>query len=373
MDDARLLLVSVTDPAAPPGGRELLYRVNRAVLEELFGDRFRLFRPDGAQATSIGGAMRGYIDGIDANSLSRLCDVIEAERVTRVFLDGSNFGIAARVIKRRFPRVRVFTFFHNFEARFFWGSLKVRRSARAAAVLLANYLAERAAARWSDVRICLSERDGAGLRRWYGRGADAIAPMVLADKLPPGPPPARADRVKPYALFVGGAFYANVEGMRWWAREVAPRSPLRTVVIGQGMEVLADELAGNAQVELVGGVDDLAPWYRDAAVVIAPIFDGSGMKTKVAEALMFGKRVIGTPEAFSGYAPEVVETGRLCADAEAFLGAMTEALSPDIPAFDPVLRALYDRLHSPDAGRARLASILGVPNSSEAARQRSSA
>ncbi len=359
-DDGRLLLVSVSDPAAPPGGRELLYRINRAVLEELFGERFRLFRPDGARASSIGSAVRGHVDGIDSGSLDRLCAAIAAERVTRVFLDGSNFGVAARAIKRRFPAVRVYTFFHNVEARFFWGSLKLRRSPRAAAVLLANYVAERAAARWSDVRICLSERDSAGLKRWYGRTADAIAPMVLSDKLPPGPRPVRAPGVEPYALFVGSAFYANVEGLRWWAREVAPHLPIRTVVVGRGMEVLRDELAASTQVELVGAVDDLAPWYRDAAFAIAPIFDGSGMKTKVAEALMFGKRVIGTPEAFSGYEAEVVASGWCRADADGLVAAVAEASARALPAFDPALRALYERSHSYPAARARLAALLDV-------------
>ena len=40
---------------------------------------------------------------------------------------------------------------------------------------------------------------------------------------------------------------------------------------------------------VVGEVESLAQWYHDAYFVVAPIFDGSGMKTKVAEALMYGK------------------------------------------------------------------------------------
>ena len=35
--------------------------------------------------------------------------------------------------------------------------------------------------------------------------------------------------------------------------------------------------------------------------MLFPIFEGSGMKLKTCEALMFGKNIIGTPEAFAGY------------------------------------------------------------------------
>jgi len=35
--------------------------------------------------------------------------------------------------------------------------------------------------------------------------------------------------------------------------------------------------------------------------VILPIISGSGMKTKTAEALMYGKSIIGIKEAFEGY------------------------------------------------------------------------
>ena len=41
-------------------------------------------------------------------------------------------------------------------------------------------------------------------------------------------------------------------------------------------------------------VDCLETWYEKADVVISPIFLGSGMKTKTAEALMYGKPILGT-------------------------------------------------------------------------------
>ena len=117
----RLLLVTVSDPDAPPGGRELLYRLNQSVLGDLFGERLSVFRPAGAQARSPVSALRGHIDGLTPGSLDQLCAAIERDAITSVFIDGSNLGIAAKRIKQRFPSVRVFTFFHNVEARFLSG------------------------------------------------------------------------------------------------------------------------------------------------------------------------------------------------------------------------------------------------------------
>lgn len=357
LDPDRLMLVTNSDPDAGPGGREMLYRMNRAVLGDLYGDGLEVFRPDGARAASPGAVVRGHIDGLDGPALDRLVAAVRAGRHGAVFLDGSNLGAAAAALRAHVPGVKIVTFFHNVEARFFWGSLKVRRSPRALAVLVANWRAERAAVRRSDVLVTLSGRDGRELKRLYGRGADAVAPIVLADRLSPGQARERSGARGAYALFVGGAFYANVEGMRWWAREVAPRLDLPTVVVGRGMEALGPELAGAPHVELVGAVDELWPWYRDASLVVAPIFDGSGMKTKVAEALMFGKRVAGTAEAFSGYAPEVVASGWRAQDAAGFAAAV--AAARDLPAFDPAMRALYEEHHSPAAARRRMAAILG--------------
>lgn len=347
----RVLLLSPVDPAGPPGGREMLSRTNLVLLRELLGERLFLIRP-ARTTSSYRDAWRGYVDGVDAAFIAEVLASIDLNGITRMFVDGSNFGAAVAAVKRARPDVRITTFFHNVEARFFWGSFRARRSVKALGVLAANYVAERAAVRHSDILVTLSARDSDKLLRLYGRGADAVAPIVLEDRLPSTPP---VPMPGGYLLFVGGGFYANIAGIRWFARNVALRIDRPVMVVGRGMDTLAVEFAGLDNVILVGPVDDLAPWYVGAALVIAPIFDGSGMKTKVAEALMHGKHVAGTAEAFSGYGADIVAANALCADADAFVAAVEAA---PVAAFDPTMRALYVRDHSPAAARARLAAVL---------------
>jgi hypothetical protein len=55
-----------------------------------------------------------------------------------------------------------------------------------------------------------------------------------------------------------------------------------------------------SNVKLDGYVNDLSSYYKSAVAVVAPIFKGSGMKTKVIEAMSYGKSIIGTDEAFQG-------------------------------------------------------------------------
>ena len=100
------------------------------------------------------------------------------------------------------------------------------------------------------------------------------------------------------------------------------------------------------------------PWYRGALAVVAPIRSGSGMKTKVAEALMHGKRVVGLPEAFVGYGPEVLAANHCATGAAAMVVAIGALVQSPPPGFDPVQRALYERFHSRAAALAGLARIL---------------
>lgn len=350
----RTVFVSPTDLLVPRGGRAMLSRSHRDQLRELLGEAAteHMLATDG----TVVGKLRGYIDGSSPAGISSVIDALDAHDADTLWLDGSNLGRIAQGVKRLRPSIRIITFCHNVEARFFLGAFRRDKSLRATGVIIGNYTAERLAIRYSDDVVALSERDSAELHCLYGRAADAIAPMVLDDQALPTPSaPATSGS---YLLFVGGGFYANIAGIRWFAQEVAPRINLPVKIVGRDMDELAYAFSTIDNVELVGAADDLAPWYAGATLVIAPIFDGSGMKTKVAEALMYGKRIAATPEALSGYASDVVAASWCCTDADAFVNAVAEVMAAPPPPYDLAMRALYERDHSPAAGAARLARIM---------------
>lgn len=357
-----VLLVTNTLQDSPEGGRGLLCKLNHDALKEIYGDRLIVFEVPrcGLQGfRSVANAFRGQIDGLNEVVIGKVLQTIQTENIGKIFVDGSNLGGFVKLAKRRFPTVEISTFFHNVEARFFLGSLRQTRSLRALAVMMANYLAERKAVRRSDKIICLSDRDSHLLKKLYGRAATHVSPMALQDKmptddtLPPNPPEEK------FALFVGGVFYANRAGISWFIEHVVPHINIKIRIVGRGFEDLKNQLEREGKVEVVGTVDSLAKWYRDSHFVIAPIFDGSGMKTKVAEALMHGKKIVGTREAFSGYEGVAETAGWVCETLDDFVEAIEQANERIVNSFDPEMRALYLEKYSYPAARSRLAEILG--------------
>lgn len=356
-----LMLVTKTVETSPSGGRELLCKVNHDTLKAIYDEQFALFELHEAPVRSLKGilqAFKGYIDGLSVEAVDLVVQEIQAKHIKKIFIDGSNFGELARVVKERLQNVKIYTFFHNVEARFFLGALRQSKSLQALAVLGVNYLAERKAVRFSDRIICLSERDSRLLRKIYGRGATDISALALQDQLS-GTPLQDRPVAEKYILFVGGNFYANRLGISWFVENVAPRIDVKTYIVGRGFESYKDELERHGAVRVVGGVDSLAEWYANAQVVIAPIFDGSGMKTKVAEALMHGKKVIGTPEAFSGYDDVVDQAGWMCTSTDDFVNAVQQSMGETVKPFDPSLRRLYESKYSHQALRCRLEAIMG--------------
>ena len=348
---------------SPAGGRELLCELNHDALKDIYGGRLVLFelpRRPLHGLKSLFNAFRGHIDGLNDSVIRIALNKIEAEHVGKVFVDGSNLGGFVKVARKRFPQLEISTFFHNVEARFFLGSLRQTKTLRAFAVLVANYLAERKSIAFSDKVICMSERDNRMLQKLYGRGATHVSPMAMKDKRPADLAEQPVTPPETYALFVGGDFYANRAGISWFVENVVRRIDIKIFIVGRGLDDLKPQLegVGKGKVAVVGAVNSLADWYRNARFVIAPIFDGSGMKTKVAEALMFGKKIIGTPEAFSGYEAVAENAGWVCATADDFVAAIRHAQQEKLKSFDPVLRALYEENYSFPAARRRLAGIL---------------
>lgn len=360
----KVLLVAIAVTSSPVGGRAQLSQLNRDVLKALLPGRLLTIELSRTAGTArLPGALAGYIDGVSTSSIEAVIGTIQSESVRKIYLDGSNLGTLAKAIGSRYPDAEIYTFFHNCEAKFFWGAMRQQLSLRALGVMIANYFAERNAVRFSTKVICLCDRDSRTLLKLYRRAATDIVPMAVRDLLPAGEESGEVVADEEYALFVGGSFYANRAGIAWFARHVAPYVRIKIYVVGKGFELFKKQLERYDNVRVIGEVEALAPWYLGARFVIAPIFDGSGMKTKVAEALMFGKSVIGTPEAFVGYEDVYGTSGIVCRTATDFVQAIQKKLGEKRSAFNPDLRRMYEKHYSASAARDRLATILGIRES----------
>jgi uncharacterized protein YvpB len=356
-----ILLLTNNIENSPNGGRELLCKLNHDILKKLYKDNYIIYELSKTKINgfkSIINAFKGHIDGLNTIVITDIINIIKKEKIEKIFIDGSNLGGFAKIIKKKFPKIKIYTFFHNVESRFFLGSLKQTKSLHSLAVFFINYLAEKKSVQYSDNIICINIRDSELLKKVYGKSANNIYPMSLEDKMPKNYTNMPSKIQEKFILFVGGTFYANRIGILWFAKNIAPYIKYKTYIIGRGFEKYKEELEENKNIIVIGGVDSLAQWYHDAYFIIAPIFDGSGMKTKVAEALMYGKTIIGTKEAFIGYESIVSQVGTVCQTKNEFISIINNIGINDIDVFNKNLRKLYNKNYSFEAATIRLNNIL---------------
>lgn len=291
--------------------------------------------------------------GVEPKYEKEFVDLCKKESPDIVFIDNSYFGsICRKLSKAGIPTV---CFAHNFEASLAWQEIRSRNPLVSVPKMVLMFLNERRTARYADYLICLSERDSSGYGKAFGRSADLILPISFPSNGIMERCGATTPRRRTY-LFVGSDFFPNVKGMAWFIRNVAPFVDADFRIVGsccKNPEISGLPLPGN--VALVGYVDNLEPEYTGASGVIAPIFMGSGMKTKTVEAISYGKSIFGTTEAFIGIKCEYSKIGALCNDAHEFIDALN---AHDGKMINDYTVGLYDSEYSDASFRDRLAQFL---------------
>ncbi len=278
------------------GGAEVVNQRNQKLLEDIAGKENLVYI-----APHIRNLCAKFVFGITGKFLQKVGDTLSDGTFTHVFVSQSLLGRVTGYVARKFPEIKVVTFFHNIEIDYARAFLKVQ-GVKKAPFYLATMLWERCSVRYSDKLITLNGRDSRRLAEIYGKQSDLELPTSFEDKFNADKCTATAvstDNVIDY-LFVGVAFFPNIQGVQWFIDQVLPNVPGNFYVVGKGMDAVAFKNL-SARIHIYGYVPDLSDFYYRAKMVVSPIFSGAGMKTKTAEALMYGKTIIGTPEAFEGY------------------------------------------------------------------------
>src|SRR3954449_11915589 len=156
----------------------------------------------------------------------------------------------------------------------------------------------------------------------------------------------------------------NRDAAIWLAREILPavreRHPeARLRIVGSGPPPEVRALAGPA-VEVVADAPSVLPHTEEAAVVMAPVRTGGGMRMKVLQAMAAGKAVVTTQRGTEGYTGFGEEPPLAVGESGAEIAAATAALLGD----DEQRRQLGERArdfagrnHSPEAWAERQTAV----------------
>lgn len=102
-------------------------------------------------------------------------------------------------------------------------------------------------------------------------------------------------------VFTGAMdYWPNIDAVSWFSAEVLPqlkqRWPnLRFYIVGRSPAPAVQDLASQ-DIVVTGTVDDVRPYLRHAAVVVAPLRVARGIQNKVLEAMAMGLAVVASQE-----------------------------------------------------------------------------
>lgn len=290
----------------------------------------------------------GYSTYIDRHAIHRIIDIIRERRPDAVFVDNSIFGKLIKQIKRENPDIPVLSYYHDVKAKLAREWMKDAPLYRKP-VMLAMLSNEKLTAKYADVNFVLGDREEGLFISAYGKKPEAQLSVYMDIKLSEDffrKTPNKKKKI----LFFGGYYLPNVHGIDWFIKNVYPNLQNRAelVVAGRGMDKLSEKHYPTG-VTIKGYIESIEELYRDADVVISPIFEGGGMKVKVAEAMAFGKIVIGSNESYEGYQEKIPsnywdDLFYRANTADEFTEKIRKALnlSDDMHHFNPKIRELYE-------------------------------
>src|SRR6266853_598653 len=166
-------------------------------------------------------------------------------------------------------------------------------------------------------------------------------------------------------VFTGAMdYWANVDAVAWFAREVFPRvhsdfRQARFYIVGARPARAVLDLAQLPGVRVTGTVPDTRPYLAHARAAVAPLRIARGVQNKVLEAMAMARPVVASPQAAAGMRP-CMELLEWTTDVPETAARMLLKLlrEPTPAALGDALRAHVSRHYSWNENLARVETIL---------------
>ena len=189
---------------------------------------------------------------------------------------------------------------------------------------------ELAVYRAADITIAVSEEDYDLLQNREQLKNVTMVPNIVPQFV------RKAGKRKPVVVFVGNyAWPPNPDAVIWFVSEVwpliysqCPEAEFQIIGSEPTPEVLA--LASSSRVQVLGFVPETKPYLESAAVSVAPLRFGGGMKGKVNEAMAYGLPVVATTFGAQGFNAAHSKEMFIEDEARGFADAVVKLLKDDV-------------------------------------------
>jgi len=305
-------------------------------------------------------------------SWKKLSKQLDFSRYDIVYLEFTKLHYVVKDIHRRAPKTKIIVRSHNVELDYASYEYHTHRTLIKFIIISIVKAHEKYILHNVNQVITLTHDDKRRLCDVYHISKDCIdvVPICIDEPMSTKCGPGHIDG-KTHFLITGSLWYgANVEGIYWMFSEVLSSitETYALTIAGSRPNEKMRHLCNAHNITLIDTPDSMSDYLEWCDMVIVPIFGGSGMKVKIAEAMSYCKPVITTSYGAIGYDIQHGVNGFIADDAKTFAKSMTEYILMSPNEKEKIMcsaKALFSEKYETSRGALKLAEIINAMKGTE--------
>lgn len=250
----------------------------------------------------------GYSEQLELEN-KKIIEIIKVKKIDIVILQSSRLGNLSEKIKKNFSKIKIIQNFDNFEYEF---STMFTKNMNRLIQIIEKYnvkKSEKKALKYMDYAIFLTEKDKENIENFYQVIIQKyqIIPIIYTNIFTHK----KVINKKNQVVFTGTLdMESNIEAGLFLIenyKKLFEVEDLKLILAGRNPSKRLSrkimELKLENKIELIANptVEDMEMILRESLIYISPVFEGSGIKTKVMESLFYGLPIIASEHSVIGY------------------------------------------------------------------------